>query len=408
MGHVQKVKGKPRKDGSVKVSWRAVAVTPAGERISKFYDRKGDAEVWLRGVEAPGAGASSTAKTILDVAEAHYKFFDQLVKAGAREAVTRDQYARSIERYLKGDPGFAKTKLANLTTPAIQGFLDELFLRTGSLDIAKRMRRVLVTWCDFAARKGDLSGNPAKACKVETTARPDEDEERVEIPSKEALARLLKAAGEGPDPERDTAIVRLLMFAGPRISELLGCADDKAPTSSDGGMLQVRERLDRHYKTLGKVKSAKGRRDIPFGPAAAHAVRAWRIRRGPARAFVHTDNQAVRSTRPGRLFPSPDGLPVWGYLDFMRQCWDPLMMRAGMLQMLPDAKGKNRPVRDFGPHTLRHVAASLWIAQGLEPKRVQQLLGHSSLQMTMDLYGHLWTDERADRDLAKASERLIG
>lgn len=53
----------------------------------------------------------------------------------------------------------------------------------------------------------------------------------------------------------------------------------------------------------------------------------------------------------------------------------------------------------FGPHTLRHVAASLWIAQGLSPKKVQDLLGHSTIQLTMDL----WTDPDADDALVQAS-----
>ena len=75
--------------------------------------------------------------------------------------------------------------------------------------------------------------------------------------------------------------------------------------------------------------------------------------------------------------------------------------------MLPDARGKNRPLRAFGPHTLRHVAASLWIEQGLRPKKVQELLGHSTLQLTMDLYGHLWRDDDEDDALAQASEALI-
>jgi integrase len=53
------------------------------------------------------------------------------------------------------------------------------------------------------------------------------------------------------------------------------------------------------------------------------------------------------------------------------------------------------------------VAASLWIAQGLSAKKVQDLLGHSTIQLTMDLYGHLWTDADADDALAQASEYLI-
>lgn len=84
------------------------------------------------------------------------------------------------------------------------------------------------------------------------------------------------------------------------------------------------------------------------------------------------------------------------------------MRRAELVETLPDSKGKNRPVTAFSPHTLRHVSASLWIAQGLSPKKVQDLLGHSTIQLTMDLYGHLWTDPNADDALAQASERLIG
>jgi integrase len=84
------------------------------------------------------------------------------------------------------------------------------------------------------------------------------------------------------------------------------------------------------------------------------------------------------------------------------------MRRAGLVEMLPDAKGKNRPVQAFGPHTLRHAAVSLWIEQGLSPKRVQELAGHASLTMTMDLYGHLWADSEGDAALARKSEAIIG
>jgi integrase len=41
-------------------------------------------------------------------------------------------------------------------------------------------------------------------------------------------------------------------------------------------------------------------------------------------------------------------------------------------------------------HALRHAAASLFIEQGFTPKRVQALMGHSSIQVTFDTYGHLF------------------
>ena len=45
------------------------------------------------------------------------------------------------------------------------------------------------------------------------------------------------------------------------------------------------------------------------------------------------------------------------------------------------------------PHKLRHTAASLAIASGANVKVVQQMLGHKSATMTLDLYGHLFGDQ---------------
>jgi integrase len=60
-------------------------------------------------------------------------------------------------------------------------------------------------------------------------------------------------------------------------------------------------------------------------------------------------------------------------------------------------------------HGLRHTAASLAIAAGADVKVVQQMLGHKSATMTLDLYGHLF-DDRLD-EVAEALDgaaRAIG
>src|SRR5450759_5381398 len=57
-------------------------------------------------------------------------------------------------------------------------------------------------------------------------------------------------------------------------------------------------------------------------------------------------------------------------------------------------------LKGLHPHALRHTAASLAIASGANVKVVQQMLGHKSATMTLDLYGHLFPDqldEVADR-----------
>ena len=59
----------------------------------------------------------------------------------------------------------------------------------------------------------------------------------------------------------------------------------------------------------------------------------------------------------------------------------------------------------FGPHMLRHVYASLQIERGVTPKRLQKLIGHSSLKMTLDTYGHLNAPENMRRYMQSLSAR---
>ena len=63
----------------------------------------------------------------------------------------------------------------------------------------------------------------------------------------------------------------------------------------------------------------------------------------------------------------------------------------------------------MGPHALRHFHASWLIDQGFPPKRVQKLMGHSSITVTFDTYGHLFPVSDDDRSkLAAASAALLG
>jgi integrase len=56
----------------------------------------------------------------------------------------------------------------------------------------------------------------------------------------------------------------------------------------------------------------------------------------------------------------------------------------------------------FTWHSLRHFAVSCWIEAGLPPKTVQTFVGHATLQMTMDTYGHMFPSE----DHSKAMDAI--
>jgi integrase len=62
----------------------------------------------------------------------------------------------------------------------------------------------------------------------------------------------------------------------------------------------------------------------------------------------------------------------------------------------------------YGLHSLRHAAASLFIAYlGWTPKRVQAVMGHASITMTFDRYGHLFADSEGDREAMKNLEAAV-
>ena len=62
----------------------------------------------------------------------------------------------------------------------------------------------------------------------------------------------------------------------------------------------------------------------------------------------------------------------------------------------------------FNWHALRHFAISCWIASGLDPKTVQTFAGHSSLQVTMDRYGHLFPSEDHNRAMDAIAKEMFG
>jgi integrase len=118
-----------------------------------------------------------------------------------------------------------------------------------------------------------------------------------------------------------------------------------------------------------KTKASKRRVDLP-GELGAE-LRRWRLACPPG---LHD-----------LVFPSGVGNPK-NHGNLLHRGFYPALRRAGL--------------RKIRFHDLRHTYASLLIANGKHPKRIQALMGHSSINVTMDVYGHLMPggeSEVADR-----------
>jgi integrase len=75
----------------------------------------------------------------------------------------------------------------------------------------------------------------------------------------------------------------------------------------------------------------------------------------------------------------------------------------------PILKAAGIETAEYGMHSLRHACASLWIENGYNPKQIQRLMGHSSIKVTFDVYGHLFSDAEADQRAAEnVQAKLLG
>ena len=58
------------------------------------------------------------------------------------------------------------------------------------------------------------------------------------------------------------------------------------------------------------------------------------------------------------------------------------------------------------PHLLRHTSCSRMAEAGVDPRTLQDIMGHASMKMTMELYNHV-TDERLTNEIQKLNNRRI-
>jgi integrase len=56
-------------------------------------------------------------------------------------------------------------------------------------------------------------------------------------------------------------------------------------------------------------------------------------------------------------------------------------------------------------HDLRHTAISLWIADGVNPKKIAARAGHTSVRFVLDTYGHLYREDDS-QELERADARI--
>jgi integrase len=230
----------------------------------------------------------------------------------------------------------------------------------------RKVMTSLKSLLSHAQREGRVAQNVARGVSIKADRRNHTGplQAGVDFPT---LAELRQLIDEAPDKRRP--LIATAIFTGMRVSELLGLRWSDVDLEAELPVIRVRQRADRWGK-IGSPKSRAGSRDIPLPPFVVNTLKQWRV--------------ACPASELDLVFPGR----VQSYHTVRSSTWLPLLRKLDLPQ--------------YGFHSLRHAAASMFIAHlGWTPKRIQAVLGHASITMTYDRYGHLFEDRDNDKEAMK-------
>jgi integrase len=323
--------------------WYAVlscGTDDTGRRIRKEVSGKSKIEVQQKLVRLRSQ-ADSTDDATITVAQWFERWLGSM-RSRVRPG-THELYSGIVRTHIT--PAIGYILLTKLTASTLQNFYTTLESKGVSSRTRQAVHARVFSALKSAVRLGILSRNVAEMVEAPRYAAPEV------APLSLAQVRTLLAAARS---ERLYALFLLAVTTGARQGELFALRrrdiDLEAGTLSISGTLQ-------EDGSIAPPKTARGRRRIDLAPDVVAALRAHIADNPPGDAdllFTSTDGSAIRKS------------------NFIRRDWAPLLKKADL------------PPTKF--HTLRHTAATLMLSSAVHPKVVQEMLGHSSIEMTMDVY----------------------
>lgn len=384
--------------GEMRTAW-SVNIEGAGNRARRQFATRREADAYRVEVEHQlrlGTFRPEADKvTMGEVAELFLTYCHGRMTRGER--MTRanyNTYEGHVRNYICPDPkrharrtrpprlrsfkdGLTARTLAQLTTGAIEKFCEDLRQAEVSVPTTRKILGTLKLVLRHAVSRDLVATNVARGVKV--IGRRDEGSKKVVPPSKEAMRQLLEVADD------DFRVVLIVASAtGVRAGELHALR--WRHVDFEKGEVKIETRVDA-FGEEDVTKTHAGMRTVPIAPQVVTVLKAWKLR-------------SKRKKQQDLLFPNKRGVYT-NHDNMVKRKFVPLFETLERLHKEEPAQYLEPPKR-FNWHALRHFAISCWIEAGLSPKTVQTFAGHSSLQVTMDRYGHLFRSE----DHAMAMEAI--
>jgi integrase len=373
--------------GEQREAWIVDYLDQASDRHIETFERKKDADARHAEVKVDvGAGVHVAARKSPTVANAGEDWI-KAAEADGLERSTIKQYREHLNQHIV--PFIGRMKLSEISAPTVRKFEGTLRKEGRSPAMVRKVIGSLGAVLADAREQGLAAHNAVRDLRRNRRRGKERNAEKrqkgklevgVDIPTPDEMSRILAHMKGWWRPLLVTAI-----FTGLRASELRGLPWSNVET----GKLHVRQRADR-FKEIGPPKSVDSEREVPFGPFVANTLKEW--------------NQRCPKNDLGLVFPTSTG-KIADHANIIRDGLVPAQIAARVVTK--DGKAKYT-----GLHALRHFYASWCINRtkdgglGLPPKNVQERLGHSSITITLDTYGHLFKGDDA-QELDAAEQALL-
>ncbi|WP_085034096.1 tyrosine-type recombinase/integrase [Ensifer aridi] len=384
--------------GEKKSAWVVDYVDAKGKRRLKTFTKKKDADAFASKADVEVREGTHVADRDTVTVERAGALWIASGESAGLERSTITQRKSHLDNHI--EPLIGSTLLSKLTLPAVRDFEDRLRKEGRSAAMTKKILTSLGSIFADANERGLATRNPVRDMRGGRKGRERRAERRQkgrlevgkDIPAREEIKALVAALDGNWRP-----LLLTVIFTGMRSSELRGLRWQDVDFKR--GEISVRQRVDQ-FREVGPPKSEAGSRTIPIPALVVNALKELKVKQG---------------NKPGLVFANPDG-ESRSHSNVVAKGLQPAMVRAGVTVDTGEVDKNGEPIlkaKYTGLHALRHFYASWLINRkedgglGLPAKVVQERLGHASIVMTMDVYGHLFPRGDDGKELANAASALL-
>ena len=354
-----------RKNGKYSARFRS----RSGKRIERYFDKYHEAKKWL--ADSVYEDSHNNIKASSDMlVDTWFEFWIENYKRGVVRDTTYENYIDCYNKRIK--PYIGDMVLSEVKPLHCQNLLNQAADKGYAYRTITGTRNKLHCMFESALENDLIAYNPVTK-SVKCKANDETCEPRVLTVAEQAL--FLKHAQKS----RRYQEYRFVLQTGIRCGELMGLK--WADVDMKNRIIHIRRTLiylnHDFVEHLPKTKS--GMRDIPLTQEAYDILTEIRKRKNKALSVRFYDN----------VFVNSGGMPT-SNSNYMRDI-NKICRKAGL--------------EDVSMHTLRHTFATRCIEAGMNPKTLQKILGHSTLEMTMNLYVHV-TDDTIKTEMARFEKHM--